>query len=343
MGKPRKTEVDRYSPAERLIQLGLALDESRGGLTVGEMADLIGVSRRTVERLRTTLDRVTGGLIFTEGEDGRKRWRVPSGKFGAFDAPSPDELAELKLGIDRMQQQGLVREAKRLESLSLKLEKALPRRTLRRLEPDVEALLEANSVLVRPGPREIIDPGVVDTLREATLSFHQVRLTYRRRDTGGVSRPRLYPYGFLSGSRNYLVGFNPHPQVQEHRIYVLGNIDAVEVLDQVFERDPTFDLRTFATRSFGAFWDGERFDVEWRFKPQAADDARRFRFHPDQVLVDQPDGSVIVTFSASGLTEMAWHLFTWGDSVEIISPQALMLKYREWLDAGLQTEKAAPV
>jgi predicted DNA-binding transcriptional regulator YafY len=136
------------------------------------------------------------------------------------------------------------------------------------------------------------------------------------------------------------VGFNTHPQVREHRLYVLANIEAVEVLDLSFGRDPAFDLRAFAARSFGAFWDGERFEVEWRFKPQAADDARHFQFHPEQVLIDEPDGSVIVRFAASGLTEMAWHLFTWGNSVEIIRPEALRQQYREWLEHGLRAVSA---
>jgi len=30
----------------------------------------------------------------------------------------------------------------------------------------------------------------------------------------------------------------------------------------------------------------------------------------------------------------AWHLFTWGDGVEIIRPEALKQRYREWLDAA---------
>jgi predicted DNA-binding transcriptional regulator YafY len=175
------------------------------------------------------------------------------------------------------------------------------------------------------------------------LASQQVRLAYCRRDTGEQSRPRLHPYGILSGSRNYLIGFNTHPNVREHRLYVLANIEAIEVLDRTFERDPSFDLRAFAARSFGAFWDGERFDVEWRFKPHAAADARTFRFHPEQVVTEQPDGSVVVTFAASGLTEMAWHLFTWGDAVEIIKPEALKVRYREWLTRGFSAVSSESV
>jgi predicted DNA-binding transcriptional regulator YafY len=39
--------------------------------------------------------------------------------------------------------------------------------------------------------------------------------------------------------------------------------------------------------------------------------------------MSQPDGSVVVTFRASGMRELAWHLFTWRDEVEILAPARL--------------------
>jgi predicted DNA-binding transcriptional regulator YafY len=40
-------------------------------------------------------------------------------------------------------------------------------------------------------------------------------------------------------------------------------------------------------------------------------------------LEPQEDGSVIVRFTASGLRELSWHLFTWRDEIEIVSPESL--------------------
>ena len=40
------------------------------------------------------------------------------------------------------------------------------------------------------------------------------------------------------------------------------------------------------------------------------------RFAPDQ-----PDGSLLVRFRAGGALEMCWHLFTWGDHVEVLVPK----------------------
>jgi hypothetical protein len=41
---------------------------------------------------------------------------------------------------------------------------------------------------------------------------------------------------------------------------------------------------------------------------------------------------------------MAWHLFTWGDAVEVLEPEALRDTYREMVEAALRVvEPPAPV
>lgn len=74
--------------------------------------------------------------------------------------------------------------------------------------------------------------------------------------------------------------------------------------------------------------EGQYHEVIWRFVPEAKERAAGFRFHPDQILVSQPDGSLIVRFHAAGWLEMAWHLYQWGDKVEVIAPHGL----RDYVD-----------
>ena len=57
--------------------------------------------------------------------------------------------------------------------------------------------------------------------------------------------------------------------------------------------------------------------------PAAAAQARGYVFHPTQVLEDEPDGSLTVRFKAAGHLEMAWHLYQWGDCVEVLAPDRL--------------------
>lgn len=63
--------------------------------------------------------------------------------------------------------------------------------------------------------------------------------------------------------------------------------------------------------------------VHWRFKPEVAEDAADFVFHPTQVTSWAEDGSHHVRFTAGGLQEMDWHLCSWGDGVEVIEPASL--------------------
>ena len=43
----------------------------------------------------------------------------------------------------------------------------------------------------------------------------------------------------------------------------------------------------------------------------------------NRVKFQKADGSVIVRFRASGMRELAWHLFTWGDKLQILAPPGL--------------------
>ena len=101
-------------------------------------------------------------------------------------------------------------------------------------------------------------------------------------------------------------------------------IENVKVSEEYFTRPQDFDLQAFADQAFGVFQrDGTQEDVVWRFIPEAAPHAAGYLFHPSQTEEYLPDGSLIIRFRATGLLEMAWHLYTWGDKVEVVEPKAL--------------------
>jgi len=60
-----------------------------------------------------------------------------------------------------------------------------------------------------------------------------------------------------------------------------------------------------------------------RVTPDGAAEARAWRWHPTQRIEPQDDGGVVVRFRASGMRELAWHLFTWGDQVHVLAPDRL--------------------
>ena len=312
----------RHEKGEALLTLALEMQAARAGLTLRQIQERFGVGRRTAMRMRDAVLRVFPQVIETEGDDRQKRWHIPPGTLDRLASVPADELAVLDSAVRLLEDQGRTLDAATLAGLSAKLRAVMPPDHARRVEPDVEALLEAEGLARRPGPRPRLDPDIAEALRNALKAGVAVRLTYgSRRDSRPAVRV-VHPYGVLNGHRHYLVGHQSKPRTDEIRLFSLPRITAIEPLDQPAERPPGFDLDAFARRAFGVFQE-DPVEVAWRFSPEAAEEARAFTFHPDQTVEDQPDGAVIVRFRAGGLLEMAWHLYTWGDRVEVLEPPEL--------------------
>jgi predicted DNA-binding transcriptional regulator YafY len=312
----------RYEKLEALLRMALDMRGNAEGLSLEDIQHNYGVSRRTAERMRDAIERVFPQMEQANPGELPKRWRIRAGALGGMVGFSAEELAALATAADLARREGLSDVSARLESLSAKLKSLIHPQAARRIGPDREALTEAEGLALRPGPRQTIPTEVLAALRHAIIACRKVRLHYRARGTGRLSRQLVCPYGFLYGNRHYLVAYSLSDRARDYRLFSLANIEKVQVTESAFRRSEDFSLQTFAERSFGVFQE-EPFDVVWRFSPKAAPDARQFMFHPTQTLEDQPDGSLLVRFRAGGALEMSWHLFTWGSEVAVEKPERL--------------------
>lgn len=309
----------RYERVEDLLKLAVMMQGSAEGVALADIMEEYGVSRRTAERMRDAVLRAFPQADETNIGDGYKRWRIPAGTVDRLISVSAGELAELRQAARRLEREGLAGQAAMLSGLAGKVAALIPRNRRVRLEPDMELLLQAEGLAMRPGPRARIADGVQEALRGAILASEQVRLHYRSGITGEASRQPVEPYGLLYGNRPYLVAFNLNDWAMDYRLFRLSGVERVERTGESFERREDFSLRDYTARSFGVFQE-EPVDVTWKFSPDAAPDAREYLFHPTQTMEDQPDGGLIVRFHVGGMREMAWHLYTWGDEVEVLEP-----------------------
>jgi predicted DNA-binding transcriptional regulator YafY len=116
----------------------------------------------------------------------------------------------------------------------------------------------------------------------------------------------------------------PNPAFETILNFRMDRIYAAEVLEESFLFASGFTLEKYAAQAFGVHQDPAQYgEVIWSFAPEAADRAAEFRFHPTQLMEPQDDGSLIVRFHAAGWLEMAWHLYQWGDNVEVVAPEGL--------------------
>lgn len=308
----------RHDKAAMVIDLARGMAASAEGLTLNEMASQMGVGRRTAERMR---DAVL--MLFPQAEEisdpPSKRWRIRGGLSSFEQAPTATEMLELTKAAAGLHASGDPSRAAVLQGLERKIKAAMRSTTLNRMAPDLEALVRAETIAVQAGPRPGADEGVLATIRGAILAEQPLHFIYAR--PGAEARTRtVTPCGLMFGRANYLVAHVPDAgRIQTFR---LDRMSSVGVGEGMARPPAEFDLGAFASQSFGIYQDQIE-DVVLKIAPEAADEARGWRWHPTQVLEDQPDGSVVVRFRASGMRELAWHLFSWSGAAQIVQPARL--------------------
>ena len=313
-----------YLKADQLMQLATLMSSRHRGVTLDQVKEEFDVSHRTAQRMMRAIEQQFPEVQTSNDEEGHKRWRIGEITFKDLITVKAEELAALELGIKHLQRDGLKLESHELEILRDKIKALIPRAKLR-IEADHDAILEAQGFVARPGPRPKMDQDVYVALIEAIKSCRFVTFSYKSVSDKSMKQRYVAPYGFLSGIRRYLIAYDPKDKrgsvLKTYRVDVIEN---VKVSDEYFTRPQDFDLQAFADQAFGVFQrDGTQEDIVWRFIPEAAPHAAGYLFHPSQTEEYLPDGSLIIRFRATGLLEMAWHLYTWGDKVEVVEPKAL--------------------
>jgi predicted DNA-binding transcriptional regulator YafY len=316
----------RHEKGARLIELARLLASSAEGFTLDEIAERLGVGRRTAERMRDAVSEMFPQMEAVE-DPPTKRFRIPAGLDGLFQAPTAEELAALSAAAGMM---GEGARASALRSLEQKVLSATRAAARRRLAPDLEALLQAEAIAVQAGPRPFEEEDVLTAVREALKSLSGLRFRYEGGSTPGRVR-EVTPYGLLFGRSNYLVAAEGRTGPRNWRLDRIFDI----ALTGPAARPEDFSLQAYADESFGIYQDDTE-DVVLRITPEGAEDALRWRFHARQSVEPRPDGSVLVRFRASGMRELAWHLFTWGDRIRIVAPEALKQMMRSELATALR-------
>ena len=314
-----------------LVHLARTLAGNAEGLTLDEMAAEAGVNRRTAERMRDTLAELFPTL--EEMRDGRqKRFRIPGGVDGFVVAPTPEELAEVDHAARALESGGGMARGALLRNLGAKLKARLRESEKARIEPDLEALMEGEGLVMQAGPRPMVDAALLAGVRQALKARLVCRFDYASAN-GHAYRRAVAPCGLLYGRTYYLVGIERGKA--EPVLYRLDRVAHLELGEGCGPVPAGFDLRHFAARSFGAFQEKPE-AIVLRFSAEAAADVARFSFHPDQTIEDGPGGDRIVRFTAGGLRELAHHLFTWGTAVEVVTPERLRTMLVEDLRAALE-------
>jgi len=324
----------RMGKLRRALTLVYLLSESSEGLTLDEMADALGVNRRTAERLRDTLREEFD--IDERVDDRTKRFFIRGSLRRVYTRPNAEEVAALQTEASARRSEGSGH-AGHLESLLAKVKSALDDRERARLAPDLDALVRLQRSRITAGPLLDATPEAIGVVQGAILAGTCVEFEYTPDDGETPKWRRVIPYGLIHGPTTYLLGrFPPREGKPEQQpvFYRLDRMTDPRPSNHAGCAPDEWDLDTWLAGSFG-IWREDDHDIVLRVGPSAVDRARHWRFHPGQTL--EMDGDeLLVKFRSGGLREIAEHLFTWGGDIRIAAPEALrnVMKERVLLALG---------
>lgn len=316
-----------FTKTHELLRLADMAAVREGGVSLEEIKQTFGVTHRSAQRMTQALAQAFPSVVVSGSKKSEpKRWSLAGDeRLLLLKGIRDDELSALDMGIRRAEREGATTEARALAALRDRLIILHPTSEVRRAEADAEATLQARGHACRPGPSTAYDPAILEIIDLALKGPFRLEITYLAESDDEPRVRTVEPYGVLFGIRCYLACRDPAAD-ERIRHFRLDRILKARRLNDIFQRKPEFDLEKHAARAFESFHSETEFGtVIWRFNSKAAPVARDYMFHPNQIMQDDEDGGLIVSFEAAGWLEMAWHLYKWGDTVEVIAPDQLRL------------------
>jgi predicted DNA-binding transcriptional regulator YafY len=310
------------------------LEAHRFGLTANDLAEAEDCPIRTIYRDLADLEEA-GFPMVQEKRGARSMWKL------AFQRNSPQipfEFSEIyALWLSRSLMK-LLEGTEFYESICSVFEKV--RSTL---TPGILEHLEQfeSRVVVRQNRGQDTSrfSEFIPLINKALEENETVEMTYFSPESNENTKRLVNPYRlWIQDGVMYLIGYC-HLR-KDVRTFNLSRLRALVLAGEHFEEDAGFDLEAYLAGGFRTMT-GEVMDIEIRFDQRVRHVAEERIWHDTQELIEQPDGSVILRFKASGFKEIKSWVLSFGPKVEVLAPLSLRDAIRQdLLEAAKRYESA---
>lgn len=321
---PRGSEVIRQWNIIR------ALDGSRQGAPVQELAKAAGVTVRTIWRDLAALQEA-GFPLYDEKIDGRTYWRLDRAPFRRLEDRgfTLTQLCALYFSRTLVECLAPTPFHEELRAAFAGLERTLPPR-MREFFDRMPGVIDAKRVPVRIGA-EGMEQDSIARLLDATLHQRRVQMRYHSASSKRTKGYTVEPYRMVYADGGlYLLAFVP--EYDALRTFAIERIEAIAVLEDTFERRVEIDAEPFH-HSLGVNM-GPPARVELEFAPRLAPYIRERVWHPSQSVQDLPDGSLRLALEVCADWALTSWILSFGPYVRIIAPPALAGQIRDALSAA---------
>lgn len=219
------------NPTARVLAL-LELLQTHRHLSGGDLANRLGVDRRTLRRYIRTLEELDIPVTTERGCQGGYRlmpsFKLPPLMFTA------EEAQALALGLKSVLHLGLSESVPAVESARAKLERVMPAEMQQRVRA-----LDESTRLALPMTHGRNNEQLLGLLATATQASQRIRLDYLD-GSDQASRRVLNPYGLVYHSGHWYVSGWCHLR-RDLRSFRLDRIDEAVPLSATFDRPTEFD------------------------------------------------------------------------------------------------------
>jgi proteasome accessory factor B len=305
-----------YSQAARVQGIIRTLG-TRHGITISELADEFGVTKRTLYRDLKALEEA-GYPILSEAINGTTYWKFEP----SFKGISPVTFTLNELMARYFSRKLIVSPGKspfstELESAFKKIETVLPAKHIARLEK----IEEMFTPLVKASKKIDLSKGIFETVQWALLNQNVLKLEYKPRKGNRAFPFEVHPYSLLFYKGEfYILCFVLSKGL---RYFALEGIKKAERMKERFDIPEEFSMSEFLKVPFGLFH-GKPITVKVVFDKELSDYIQRRTWHPSQKIKQLKDGRILLSMTASGKEEIKAWVLSFGSNAEVLSPKFLM-------------------
>jgi len=315
-----------YRNLSKLLR-AIDLLSSKYGTTVKEMQEKLGISRSSVYRLKNELEDLNFPIYEEKSKNERKKqWRLREdfvARLPNINLPliqlTPKDIVLLNFLFSKA---GIFKDSaiqNEFDILKEKLLKGWQVPGKKEWNSDKLERLFFGTVKFKKDYSQ--KKKIIDTLIDSIVSHNQCLIKYHSITKNKVSSFVIEPLRMFEHEGGLYI-FANIPYYNNIRMLAVERIQYIKKQDKFFEYPEVFDAEKLINSSFGIILD-EPVSVKIWFHASQAPYIKERKWAVNQKITDNPDGSVILSFTASSLFEIKKWILSYGKFAKVIEPKEL--------------------
>jgi len=249
---------------------------------------------------------------------------------GYFMSGRDFELAELKLLVDSVQSSKFIT-LKKSQQLIKKIEGLCSENNAKLLHRQVYVLNRVKTMNESIYYNVDIIHRCIDENKKISFNYYEYTVSKEKLFKKNGKDYIISPFALTWDDENYyLLGYDSEAGIIKHyRVDKMAKINSVDEQRDGFEKFESFDLASYSKSTFSMFG-GDMCDVKLRFENSLCGVVID-RFGKEVIMVPDSDNHFVINVKVSVSPMFFGWLFSFGNKVEILSPQSVKDKMKDTL------------